>query len=121
MDDWIIPKRNNVLFEGDKNISAFLLKNGALRRPGTQRFSLLIPGYSGQIGFPIGTSADGYFLGVWRMGEEFLVQVFFHRNEGRETHPETPMCISQDGLSVLLITCLLVSGTGRRADRTVLT
>jgi len=54
------------------------------------------------------------------MGEEFLIQIFFHRNEGRETQSEMPMCVSQDGFSVLIIAYSLVVG-GRSDDGTVLT
>ena len=104
MNDWVTPKRDDVLSEGYKNESALLLENIALCRPGTERFSVLVLGKSGQIGLPISTTADGYLPGVWWMWEQFLVQIFFHRNVGRETHSETPVCVSQDGLSVLTVT-----------------
>lgn len=72
MDDWIVPKCDNVLFEGDEDVSAFLLGDGALRRSGT--LGLLVPLLEkfGDVGLPVSTSADGHLFRVRWMGKEFI-------------------------------------------------
>ena len=72
VDDWITPKCENVLFEGDEDMSPFFWRDGALGRPRAVGPFLPLLSKPGYVRLPVGASTDGYLFGIRRVGEEFL-------------------------------------------------